>query len=118
MLQKYLQLTKIRPTSFQDVLLFEVANYILNVGKAPNNLLDVGKDMDKLTGREIVFYDDQLSTRECRLSENMKEEYELEVQTKRIAAAEAQTREDNKEWNRWVVIQWWRCHIVSASRIK
>ena len=97
MLQKYLQLTKIRPMSFQDVLLFEVVNYILNVGKAQNNLLDIGKDMDKFTGREIAFYDDELSTREYRLSENMKEEYELEVQTKRIAAAEAQICEDNKE---------------------
>ena len=43
-----------------------------------------------------MFYDDQVSTRECRLSEDIDKEYELEVQTKWVAAAEAQTRKDNK----------------------
>ena len=46
---------------FEDALLFEVTNDILKVGsclyfrKALNDLLDIGKDMDKLTGREKVF---------------------------------------------------------------
>ena len=43
-----------------------------------------------------MFYHDQVSTRECRLSEHIGEEYELEVQAKQIAAAEAQTCEDNE----------------------
>ena len=69
---------------------------VYTLGKAPNNLLDIGKDMDKLTGREKVFQDDELSTRDCRLSEDIDDENEMEVQTKRIAAAEAQTRKDNE----------------------
>ena len=68
--------------------------YIL--GKTPNNLLDIGKDMDKPTGRGKVFYDDQVYTRESRLRKDTDKVYELEVQTKQIAAAEAQTCEDNK----------------------
>ena len=61
MLQKYSQLTKICLMFFEDALLFEVTNDILKVGsclyfrKALNNMLDIGKDMDKLTGREKVF---------------------------------------------------------------
>ena len=67
--------------------------YIL--GKTPNNPLDIGKDTDKLTGREKVFYNDQLSTTQCRLSKVIDEEYELEVQTKPTVAATEETRKDD-----------------------
>ena len=48
--------------------------------KQNNDLLDIGKDMDKLTGREKMFYQDQLRERECRLSEEIDDEYELDCQ--------------------------------------
>lgn len=68
--------------------------YIL--GNTRNNLLDIGMYMDKLTVRKKVFYNHHLFTRECRLSEDIDKEYQLKVQTKQVAAAEAQTREDDK----------------------
>ena len=52
--------------------------------------------MDKVTGRVKVFHNEQLSTGECRLSKGIDKEYELEVQTKQVAAAEVQTYKDNK----------------------
>ena len=36
-----------------------------------------------------MFYDDQLSTKECRLSEDIDKEYKLELQIKQVAAAES-----------------------------
>ena len=44
--------------------------------KTNNDLLDIGKDMDNITGREKIFYQDQLRERECRLSEEIDDEYE------------------------------------------
>ena len=65
-------------------------------GNTQNKLVDIGKDMDKLTGTEKVFYNDRLSTEECRLSNDIDEEYELEVHTKQVAAPEVETHKDNK----------------------
>ena len=45
-----------------------------------NNLFDIGKEMEKLVGREKEFYIDQLTTRECRISEEIDEEYVREQQ--------------------------------------
>ena len=49
-----------------------------NSDKTNNHLLDIGKDMDTLKGREEIFYKDQLNERECRLSEEIDTEYEEE----------------------------------------
>ena len=45
-----------------------------------NNLFDIGKEMEKLVGREKEFYIDQLTTRECRISEEIDKEYVREQQ--------------------------------------
>jgi hypothetical protein len=44
-----------------------------------NELLDIGKNMDKLDKCEEVFYKDQLSTRKFRISEEIDEEHENEI---------------------------------------
>ena len=41
-----------------------------------NTLLDIGKNMDMVKGREKIFYEDQKLQRECRLSEEINTEYE------------------------------------------
>ena len=41
-------------------------------------LLDIGRNMDDLSGDEKKFYIDQKSTRECRISEEIDEVYENE----------------------------------------
>ena len=43
-------------------------------------MLDIGKNMDQITGRKKAFYEDQKSKRECRLSEEIDEEFEKEKQ--------------------------------------
>ena len=43
-------------------------------------MLDIGKNMDQVTGREKAFYEDQKSKRECRLSEEIDEEFKEEKQ--------------------------------------
>ena len=45
-----------------------------------NNLFDIGKEMEKLVGREKEFFIDQLTTRECCISEEIDEEYVREQQ--------------------------------------
>ena len=42
--------------------------------------LDLGTNMDQMTGREKIFYEDQQSSRECHLSEEVGEEFEKEKQ--------------------------------------
>ena len=42
--------------------------------------MDIGKNMDQITGRKKAFYEDQKSKRECRLSEEIDEEFEEEKQ--------------------------------------
>ena len=37
--------------------------------------LDIGKDMDKVTVNEKIFYEDQNSPRECHISEEIDLEY-------------------------------------------
>ena len=45
-----------------------------------DSLLDIGKNMDQITGRKKGFFEDQKSKRECRLSEEIDEEFEKEKQ--------------------------------------
>ena len=42
------------------------------------SLLDIGKDMATVTGCELLLYKDQQTERECRLSEEVDEEFETE----------------------------------------
>ena len=56
--------------------------------KTNNDLLDIGKDMDNITGREKVFYQDQLRERECRLSEEIDDEYEQDCQRRKTRRRE------------------------------
>ena len=39
------------------------------------SLVDIGKDMGKVTGKEKIFYEDQKSPRECHISEEIDLEY-------------------------------------------
>ena len=59
-----------------------------------DSLLDIGQNMDQITGREKAFYKDQKSKRECRLSEEIDEEPEEEKE-------ELLEKEKEKEE------QWW-----------
>ena len=45
-----------------------------------DSLLDIGKNMDQVTGREKAFYEDQKSKGEFRLSEEIDGEFEAEKQ--------------------------------------
>ena len=38
-------------------------------GPVIGSLFDIGKNMHQLTGHEKIFYEDQQTSRECRLSE-------------------------------------------------
>ena len=62
-----------------------------------DGLLDVGKDMEKVTGNGKIFYKDQNGPKECRISEEINLEYaeakELE-ETERKEMLERQTKED------------------------
>ena len=62
-----------------------------------DGLLDVGKDMEKVTGNGKIFYKDQKGPKECRISEEIDLEYaeakELE-ETERKEMLERQTKED------------------------
>ena len=42
--------------------------------------VDIGKGINLLTGNEKAFYEDQRHARECRLSEEIDEEYVFEKQ--------------------------------------
>lgn len=102
-------------------MIFWVLVLVYILGNTQNKLLDISMYMDKLTARKKVFYNHHLFTRECRLSEDIDKEYELKVQAKQVAAAEAQTREDDKVFHilkRWGGIQWRRSLIISTSRIR
>jgi len=55
-----------------------------------NDLLDIGVNMEIVTGREQIFYEDQLRARECRLSEEIDEEYELEMEARALENTEAE----------------------------
>ena len=61
-------------------------------------MLDIGKDMDKLTGHEKLFYHDQKSMRECRLSEDIDEEFE-EGRQAVIAMELDSEQEENAEYS-------------------
>ena len=43
-----------------------------------DNLLDIGRNTVKLTGRELAFYNDQQGKRECRLSEEVDDEWVIQ----------------------------------------
>lgn len=45
-----------------------------------DDLLDIGRDMESTTDHEKSFYTDQKSTRKCRLSEEIDEDFESERQ--------------------------------------
>jgi len=55
-----------------------------------NDLLDIGVNMEIVTGREQIFYEDQLRAHECRLSEEIDEEYELEMEARALENTEAE----------------------------
>ena len=48
--------------------------------KTNNDLFDIGKDMETIKGAEKAYYDDQKTNRIFRLSEEIDEEFEEEVQ--------------------------------------
>ena len=52
--------------------------YILGAGKTYNDLFDIGRNTKDLKGAELKFYNDQCTTRICRLSEEIDIEYEKE----------------------------------------
>lgn len=45
-----------------------------------DDLLDIGRDMESTTDHKKSFYTDQKSTRKCRLSEEIDEDFESERQ--------------------------------------
>ena len=45
-----------------------------------DSLLNIGKNMNLITGREKDFYEDQKGMRECQLSEEIDDEFEQERQ--------------------------------------
>ena len=55
-----------------------------------DTLFNIGRDMDSLSGKEKLFYTDQLTEREGRLSEEIDEEHETEKQMQRDDLAEQQ----------------------------
>ena len=62
-----------------------------------NDLLDIGKSLEKLTGTEKAFYDDQKTTRIARLSEQVDEEYETERENARKQIEEEVISQNNLE---------------------
>ena len=50
-------------------------------GKGNGILLDIGHNMEKLDGREKLFYEDQKGQRQGRLSEEIDIDYELAKET-------------------------------------
>ena len=50
-------------------------------GKGNGILLDIGHNMEKLYGREKLFYEDQKGQRQGRLSEEIDIDYELAKET-------------------------------------
>ena len=45
-----------------------------------NDLLDIDRNMERITGHEKLFYTDQKTTRNCQLSEEIDEDFESECQ--------------------------------------
>ena len=45
-----------------------------------NDLLDIGRNMESTTGHEKLFYIDQKTTQNCRLSEEIDEDFKSECQ--------------------------------------
>ena len=62
--------------------------------KQNNDLLDIGKDMGNITGREKMFYQDQLREREYRLSEEIDDEFEQDCQHQCEEKVEEERREE------------------------
>ena len=63
-------------------------------GAVIGSLLDVGKNMQQLTGHEKMFYKDQKASRECRLSEEIDIEHTNEMEQIQLDANEARLREE------------------------
>ena len=57
---------------------FEVSSFFPDI--PIGNLLDIGRNMDQMTGRGKMFCEDQQSSRECCLREEVDEEFEKEKQ--------------------------------------
>ena len=64
-----------------------------NISLIVENLLDIGKNMDTLTGDEACFYTDQLSSRCGRISEDVDLKYVTEKQTE-LELAQAALKRD------------------------
>ena len=65
-------------------------------GKTNNHLLDIGKEMKNVIGQENIFYEDQQTTRECRLSEENEKVYEITVREESEALIYEERREEEE----------------------
>ena len=63
-------------------------------GPVVGSLLDIGKNIHLLTGHEKSFYEDQQTSRECRLSEEIDIEHGNEMEQVQLHANEARLREE------------------------
>ena len=62
-----------------------------------DKLLDIGRRMETVTGRDRTFYLDQQTNRECRLSEEIDDIFEMNEEIIRLEAAENKEREVAEE---------------------
>ena len=65
--------------------------------KKKDKLLDIERDMNKVTGRDKVFYLDQQTDRECRLSEKVDDVYEMNQEIARIHAYAVEKFQQDQE---------------------
>ena len=63
-------------------------------GPVIRHLLDIGKNMHQLTGHENIFYEDQQTSRECRLSEEIDIEHTNEMEQIQLHANEERLRKE------------------------
>ena len=65
-------------------------------GPVVGSLLDIKKNMHQLTGDEKIFYEDQQTSRECRLSEEIDIEQANEIEQIQLQPNEASLREESE----------------------
>lgn len=63
-------------------------------GPVIRSLLDIRKNIHQLTGHEENFYEDQQTSRECRLMEKIDVEHANEIEQIQLHANEARLREE------------------------
>lgn len=54
----------------------------LKAGTTNGSSLDIGKNMEEVAGSEKIFYQDQLTARKCRISEEIDSEYAAEMEAR------------------------------------